>query len=448
MDGYLNEAVAEYGAILDLELQKTSDGYNDKFEQLLKDDKKEELLKQVVESSKLLIPKFGDKPFEPTVNLYLHTLDVLTSDGDSDIIDALTKTVENIDAIHYDSEKSRVKPTSIISALSNIFNFLPEFASLRLEILQNIVSVATNNYLQSLLSPIVENIVSWITPIQDADPSAIRTLVNDIFDEIYARHQQQALEFYKSLIQSEQVSSALDSADYEKFTLKALSANKYFKISDLELSTKLNDPALTQLLKIVDTANLAQFNTFVAGSESKSLGDKIDLKQLSKRVQALTFATTLGDIEESTGNTAFPYEQISDEVKVPEDEVEEFVVYCIQQGLVSGRLSQSDKKFYLTRISREQLSNRPLNGADWVRAGENLDKWANSIRNLQSFIKNLSLKNRKRMLPPQVIQIYHQQKQELKEKREREQEQHREEELKKRKEEIAEAPAPEDEVAA
>ncbi|KAF6014865.1 hypothetical protein HII12_001283 [Brettanomyces bruxellensis] len=434
LDRYLNESVTEYGAILDLELRTTDHKYQNEFNELLQNDNKDALLAKLVDSAKVFLKNMGDNAFEPTANLYINTIDSLTSEMDVDVLGPIESAVKNLGVEQYIASKSNVKPTSVISVLSNVFNFVPETSRLRVLILQQIVDLASRNYLQSLLSPtIAKNFLCWILKVEDADTEDVRKLANQIFAEIYTFNQTEALTFYSNLLQNENLESAFNAEDRENFVLKALSAKKYFAIKDAGFSSKLNDPALAQLLVLIQTANLKEFNTFISTSEGKSLSVKLDLDTLSLRVKCTAIPKILETLSEESGKHAFGYEEIAKEICVSGAEVEEILIECIQQGFITGRLSQPEEILYLNRVNSAYATNAPLTAEEWQKAGKYLQKWSVTIDGLQSLIKNLISKNGKRMLPPEAIQIFHQQKQEMKEQmqkeRERRQEQDKQENI-------------------
>ncbi|EIF46727.1 putative cop9 signalosome subunit 7 [Brettanomyces bruxellensis AWRI1499] len=131
LDRYLNESVTEYGAILDLELRTTDHKYQNEFNELLQNDNKDALLAKLVDSAKVFLKNMGDNAFEPTANLYINTIDSLTSEMDVDVLGPIESAVKNLGVEQYIASKSNVKPTSVISVLSNVFNFVPETSRLR-----------------------------------------------------------------------------------------------------------------------------------------------------------------------------------------------------------------------------------------------------------------------------------------------------------------------------
>ncbi|VEU21372.1 DEKNAAC102386 [Brettanomyces naardenensis] len=446
LDRYLNESVTEYGAILDLELKTGEQKYQGEFEKLLKDDTKLELLSQIVDSSKSFLPNFTDKSLEPTVNLYLHTLDVLTSDLGVDITEALAQVLENIDVPAYTSISTDVKPTSVISVLSNIFNFVPEESQLRVGILNDIVDLVSTNDLQSLLLPIAESFPLWLSKIDDVNNDDWRSLANGIFSQIYEQNQTEALKFYKKLIQSEDGAQKLEAQDYDDFLLKALTSNKYFNIFDLDIASKLGDATLSQLLKLVQDADIQGFLTFIS-NEGKSLSETVNVEKLTYKVKYLAIARVLEAIEEETGRNEFTYEHIAKELDIPLEDIEEFLINCIHQGLITGRLSQVKQVFYLSKIDRLSTPSKSLDSKDWQRANKYLQDWSSTIEGMQSLIKNLISRKGKRTLPPQAIQIFHQQKQELKEhlQQEKQKERERQQEIQRREDQEEEQEEEEEE---
>lgn len=453
LDRYLNESVTEYGAILDLELKTADHKYQNEFSELLHNDDKEALLEKLIDSAKLFLKHMGDNAFEPTANLYINTIDSLTSEMDVDVLEPIENAVKNLGVEEYDASKSNVKPISIISVLSNVFNFVPETSRLRVLILQQIVDLASKNFLQSLLSPIANDFSSWISKVQDANNEDVGKLAHQLFAEIYVFNQTEALNFYSSLLQNEELELYFSAEDRESFVLKALSAKKYFVIKDADFGSKLNDPALAQLLKLVQTANLEDFASFVSTPEGKSLGEKLNLNKLSSRVKCTAIPKVLEKLSEESEKHAFGYEQIAREISVSEEEVEGFLIECIQQGFITGRLSQPEKILYLNRVNSAYATNAPLTAEDWQKAGKYLQKWSTTVDGLQSLMKSLISKSGKRMLPPRSIQIFHQQKQEMKEQmqkeRERRQEQEKQENIenKQKQDESQDAAATAEEVS-
>ncbi|QPG72758.1 hypothetical protein FOA43_000059 [Brettanomyces nanus] len=425
LNRYINESVAEYGAILDFELKEVDNKYQKSYEELLKNDDKQELLNQIVGSSKFLLVNFSDKSLEPTANLYIHILDALTSELNIDISGVFKQVLTNFSSESL-SKSAEIKPTTVISLLSNIFNFLKESNHLRADILKDIITLVSANDLQSMLLPIAQNFSVWLSDIEGVTDDEWRALANQIFAQIYAQDQMAALTFYKKLVESETDSSKLQPQDYDEFLVKVLSSKKYFNVCNLDIGAKLGDGSLAHLFEIIRNADLSEFLTFVNSKEGSKLGDKLDLAKLTYKVKYLAAPQVLEKFEEETGKNEFSYEQIAQQLDVPSDSIEEFLINCIQQGLITGRLSQAKQVFYLSKIDRLNTPSKTLNAKDWHRANQYLENWSRTIEDLQSLIKNLTSRKGKKMLPPQAIQTFHQQKQELKEHLQQEKQKERE----------------------
>lgn len=423
LDLPLNESLTEYGAILDLELKSEDHEYQTKFDTLLSDDKKNDLLAEIVDSAQYLLTKFSDRSLEPTFNLYLHILDELSSELDADLESVLGEVLEKLQIAAYSPQDSAIKPTSVISLLSNVFNFVPETCHLRVQLLGNVLKLVISYSLDNLVSPFTASLPDWLAAIDGITGLEWRELINKAFIALYERSSQvEALTFYKKLVTDER----LEPRDFDRFLLRVLQAHKYFNVSDLSLESKLGDASLTQSFTILKNGDVAAFNEFITTPEGVSIAKQVGKDRFAQKVRQGALVLSLEKIEEESGSNEFTYAQISEAISAPSEQVEEFLIESIQQGLVSGRLSQVEQKFYLSKIDRLVTPSRKISANDWQRIQGYLENWSKTIDDTQALIENLQARKGKKMLPPQAIQVFHQQKQELKEQQQKERHQRQE----------------------
>ncbi|KAH3665773.1 hypothetical protein OGAPHI_003961 [Ogataea philodendri] len=405
---FVGECAVEYAAALDLEL-KTE--YKASFEALADQENKQELLTKVLESSQDLA-KLSDTAFEPTFNLLLHLIDILRSELDVSLeqqLEPVLTQLQKIPVVPDDvlsKERSQIRVSSLVSALSNLFNFIPSQSSLRVAVLKTIISTVSTHSLSNVAGPLAQYLKVWLlecgassSDVQEIYLQTIELLFKDQKDS-------QAVQLFKELVQIS--NSSLSSSEYSRFLVLCFNSPAYIGLDSINFEPLQQDPVLYSLLSTYKDSNLQEY-----ASLSKSLSSyNIDSENLSNKLK-LAAVTRI-----ASKKSQLSYTEISNELHVPLDQVEEFLIKCIKSGLISGRLDQDKELFYIHKVSKLNSVSKE----DWEFISTKLSGWSAQITHLQTVIESTQSRKGKRVPPPQVLQKFYQQKQELKEQLQQERE--------------------------
>ncbi|ODV84018.1 hypothetical protein CANARDRAFT_24431 [[Candida] arabinofermentans NRRL YB-2248] len=397
LDRFLNDSALELAASLDLEfkstnLQTTFQSYLDQ------EDQKQELLNDILKLTNDY-SKLSDKAFEPICNLTLHLLDILSTELEIEIDSSLSTYLINLCQIQ---SSSLIKSNSIISILSNIFNFLPSSSHLRIEVLQNILSIISRDNLKKLISPLSKNLNTWLNN-SNATEDEFKSIYIQTIELLYLENQLESIELFKSFISSK--SESLQLNDYKNFFIKSLNCNNnYIDLNSLNLNSLQQDQILFELLNIYKSLDLESYLLFIENNKNQLINYNINIDNLTYKLKIASITKL------ASNKTQLSYNEISSNLHISLDELELFLINCIKLKLISGRLNQDKQILYLHKV----VKLNTIDIQDWKLINEDLSNWSNKMTDLKQFIELLQNKKGKKISPPQVIQIYHQQKQELK----------------------------------
>ncbi|KAG7884311.1 hypothetical protein KL938_002183 [Ogataea parapolymorpha] len=401
---FAGECAVEYAAILDSEL-KTE--YKSGFETLAEQENKQELLAKVLESSRELA-KLSDKVFEPTFNLLLHLIDILRSELDvsleqqlSTILPEIQKVVVVPDDV-LSKDRSSIRVSSLVSVLSNLFNFVPPQSQLRVQVLKDILSIVSKHSLLNVAGPLAQHLKVWLTDC-NASSEDIKSIYMQVIELLFKdQNDAQAVTLFKELIQLG--GSSLSTSEYSQFFIHTLNSTVYINLNSIDFEPLQQDPVLYNLLSIYKDSNLEDFATL-----SKDLSSyNINIDNLTNKLK-LVAVTRI-----ASKKNHLSYAEISDELHIALDQVEEFLIKCIKSGLIAGRLDQNKEQFYIHKVSKLNSTSKE----DWEFISSRLAGWTSQIAKLQTAIESVQSRRGKRVPPPQVLQKFYQQKQELKEQKE------------------------------
>ncbi|KAJ1663306.1 hypothetical protein IW140_005158 [Coemansia sp. RSA 1813] len=151
-------------------------------------------------------------------------------------------------------------------------------------------------------------------------------------------------------------------------------------VQELSKSGRLGDSGA--LLNALLSSDFKQWREFAAANSSMLQRLGVDADKASDKMRLLTVASVAA---ENLGNDV-PFSTVAQAIEVDEDEVEVWVIDVIRAGLIQGKMNQVSRTVLPTRTTYRQF------GAEqWKTLGEQLDKWKQSLEQLQPVITNAKL---------------------------------------------------------
>jgi hypothetical protein len=414
IDNDLHFSVLELAAILDLELKTEENHYKTLFQNLLDENKTEELTKQLIDVQPLFIRNFSKKSFEPTINLYLHITKFF--DNDNSLLSSLLLNIDPNSSKNTDiSSKIEIPLDAILIALTNFFNSLPNTSSLRFESLSAIVNLIIKENLSGVISNIARNIEAWILSIENIPEDQIDQLILSVFNKYSAEDETNAIKFVESLVINSKLS--LKSETLIAYFSTILSSSSIYDFSKVQSCFKLiNDESFVKLLNYYLIGDFKSFISNKSEFQSGKFSSLINFTNLESTFESIAILNYLT----SSKSASIPYNNISNDLTIPIENVELKLITLISQGLIVAKLSQSTNSVIVNSInySSPTLSSNP-ELVNWSEINTLLGSWNENINNLQSIVQTLIAKRGKRVNAPPVIMAFHQQKLEAKEAREK-----------------------------
>ncbi|TID29605.1 hypothetical protein CANINC_001879 [Pichia inconspicua] len=398
----LKSSVIELAAILDLEIKAESPEHQYKtvFKQLLDDNETETLTKQLIEVQPLFASKLSRKSFEPTINLYIHISQLLDNQK------LLNTLISNI----YPTD-SHLPVEVILIVLTNIFNALPKTSIDRLESLKLIVEIISKEQIAGLIANIAKNVEDWLSTIEQISSEQTSDLISSIFLQYAIEDESNAVKFLKGLIINNKLN--LNAGALVSFYTAVLSSENIYELSDLNNFDDVENATLTKLLELYVKGDYSAFVT------NKSQFESIPNINLSHTESSLQSLAILNLLAKSTA-ASVSYQNISDNLNIPVEDIELKVITLISEGFISAKLSQPTNSVIVNAVNFNAPSlSTKAELLNWSEIHTLLESWNENIEDLQTVVQGLIAKRGKRVNAPAVIMNFHQQKLEAKEAREK-----------------------------
>jgi len=152
--------------------------------------------------------------------------------------------------------------------------------------------------------------------------------------------------------------------------LRIPSVYDFDEVLKSEAVLSLGDHGLLQLLKIFASGTVAEFTSWTGANGA--LLSEFDLGQedLLRKIRSICFAS----LASSNVGRDITYSQISEALSLPDGEIESCVINVIHSGLVTGKLSQSQRTFHVTRSSV-----RSFDVPEWQALEKRLLAWKSGL---------------------------------------------------------------------
>ncbi|KAF2842649.1 PCI-domain-containing protein [Patellaria atrata CBS 101060] len=381
IEGSFEELVDELAIYLD-NLKKTqgdeSSAVQSETEALLKDNKKDEVLKKLVTASAVL-NSAPEKEFIAAYNLLIHLVR-----QSPNINMFLPKICQNL------STPITSSPANggglALSVLSTIFNILQSDNDTRYHVLIAILRVVRGTSNFETIKPQLKNLDAWLSS-WESDEEEARSLYLAISDAAKeAGEEEQAYQYLVKALRTI-TSDEVDSDEARQLSLRALrSALSYPSHYDFQDLTALDsiqalrksDPTHFELLELFNAELLDDFNDFNDSHDGFLATEGLDMAALTRKMRLLTLAS----LAATTPIRSLPYASIAKALQIPAGDVEMWVIDVIRAGLVEGKLSQQTQQFLIHRSTYRVFGEN-----QWKEVAARLDMWRNSLQGVLSVIR-------------------------------------------------------------
>lgn len=380
VDNDLPGCLKEYGQIIDSINESVE--FSEALQQFIKPETNEvintaELKTKIVESSN---PKnfsqLSDKEFEPAFNLVIYILlqiegsiEQVVGEGSPVVQNLLDCNPKQAPSLR---DRKSIKSTSILSVLNTIFNFIPETSRTRIYILEQILFIFENSTLdfQLMEVSIGSNLVSWLVKT-GASTEEIKALFWK-FINFDKKARVGSLHLIKQFTSQYPLNLA-ELQNLIKFSLKS-------EVVDISFLVNNN---VAQAIQANSTDGLVQtFIDYTTGKLVTSVPADLPSELIVQKSKILVLAKFLID---NDNKQVFSYNEFPAELSESPEQFEMLVVNSLKAGVVDGRLSQSDQKFYLTRVNRLILAGND-NTKNWDAVKKVLGEWKDALENIDEIV--------------------------------------------------------------
>ncbi|KAJ0416645.1 eukaryotic translation initiation factor 3 subunit M [Aspergillus carlsbadensis] len=355
--------------------------------------KRDEVLKKLVGSGAVLSTA-PEKEITPAYNLLIHLVQQ-ASDPDmflSRICSYLAKPV---------TSSPQFGASMSIAILSTIFNTLAPSDSSRFHVLLAVVAVirqsGSSAAFDALKPQLTAQLPNWRSAWELDDEEA-RRLHLAIADAAQAAgdldwSQSHIVEALQTIPPAEASSKAARDLAVRALT-SALTHPAVFDFTPLTAADAVqalrsSDAALFELLEIFTADTVDAYEDFISTTPvanilpDNALAPHADA--LQTKIRLLTLASLAAAATTTTGPNArsLSYETIASSLRVPQEEVEKWVIDTIRAGLVEGKLSQLRGEFLVHRATYRVFGEK-----QWAEVQGRLMVWRRSLENVLGVIRS------------------------------------------------------------
>lgn len=151
--------------------------------------------------------------------------------------------------------------------------------------------------------------------------------------------------------------------------------------SDAVQALRSSDNSLFELLEIFAADTLDAYEDFVSSTPLSSISGGI-LADAGEILQTKMRLLTLASLATSTPSRSLPYATIASALRIPEADVEKWVIDTIRAGLVEGKLSQLRSEFLIHRATYRVFGEK-----QWAEVQGRLMVWRRSLEGVLNVIR-------------------------------------------------------------
>lgn len=278
-------------------------------------------------------------------------------------------------------------PGLALSIFSTIFNMLPPDEDARYHVFFAILRVIRASGTFDALRPQLDNLDDWLVQ-WDMDEDEQRKLylaITDVANE--AGEEKEAYEYLIRALRRTQDEPASDEA--RQLAVRALKSALmqpiHFDFQDLIgldciQQLRRSDPVHFELLEIFNADVLDDFMEFQSSHPGWLENNGLDEAVLKKKMRLLTLAS----LGASAGATReLSYAAIATGLRLPEEEVEDWIIDGVRANLVEGRMAQLDKRFLIQRATYRVFGEN-----QWREVESRLAHWRSSLTSVLAVIQS------------------------------------------------------------
>ncbi|ODQ82574.1 hypothetical protein BABINDRAFT_159133 [Babjeviella inositovora NRRL Y-12698] len=361
VDSSISDCVSEYASILS-SLQKSTT-----VEEFVNgDDINEQLFPEVADSVASL-GELSDREFEPAFNLAIY---ILSQAEDSQYLaTALTSLIALAPTSKPSiQDKKSLRPTTVISTLSNIFNLLPETSPLRATALKAIITIASQNKIAHILVPLLPHLQNWLISA-NVNAAEIRQTVFQVARLIEVDEPVKALDLVEKSVTDLAGATVADVSAFVTYALNSV-------VVDLNYLTSIPVVALVQSTPLYTT--LTAYNT----------GDLAQLKAADVSKATIAKAELLAIAKFLQGKDVVTYGAIAEAIGASADDVELLLIKAIEQQIVLGRLNQATESFTVHKVS----ALGEFTTEQWLTVQAKLEALKQNLQNIPEIVEQAKKK--------------------------------------------------------
>eukprot|EP01111_Echinosteliopsis_oligospora_P015232 TRINITY_DN594_c0_g1_i2.p1 TRINITY_DN594_c0_g1~~TRINITY_DN594_c0_g1_i2.p1 ORF type:complete len:214 (+),score=44.58 TRINITY_DN594_c0_g1_i2:767-1408(+) len=144
------------------------------------------------------------------------------------------------------------------------------------------------------------------------------------------------------------------------------------------LQNDKNHATLYKLLNIFAVERTSTFESFVKENSDYLKSVNIDHEAALRKIRLLSLAS-LG-----TKSREISYSDIASNLSIPEDEVEDWVIYAVSARLLEAKMNQLKKT-----VTVGYCMQREFGQAQWESLATQLKRWQSSIRQLNTVVDQI-----------------------------------------------------------
>jgi translation initiation factor 3 subunit M len=284
-------------------------------------------------------------------------------------------------------------PSLALSILSTIFNTLAPSDSSRYHVFLAIVAVirqsgATTAF-DALKSQLTAQLPQWMSAweLDEEESQKLHLAVADAAEAAGDRELAHA-----HIVEALQTIPASEASNKESRELavraltSALSHPAIFDFTPLSASDAVqalrsSDISLFELLEIFAADTLDTYEDFISSTPLSSISGGV-LADAGETLQTKMRLLTLASLATSTPSRSLPYATISSALRIPEEDVEKWVIDTIRAGLVEGKLSQLRSEFLVHRATYRVFGEK-----QWAEVQGRLMVWRRSLEGVLTVVR-------------------------------------------------------------
>lgn len=381
----LIDSVKEYGLIVDALNQNTDfsaslKAHFDANHDSISD--KEALAQLIINSaSPATLAQLLDREFEPTFNLVLYVVSQLKNVPYAALVGPDSVLLQHlVNATPTDPvsvrDRKLLRPTSILSVLNTVFNFVPETSAARVHILSQILEVVERGHIDFALvqGPLGGHLAEWL---QTAGASEQQT--TELFWRFVAldrRFSAPTLLHIKAFTGRH----AVQLADLRRLVHFALSSET------VDVSFLVNNNVAQALASNAADDLVRVFVQYTSGVLVDAVPESLPQELVRSKSRILALARFFAD---NSTRSVFKYADVPSQLASLAQDFEQLLVTAIKAGVIEGKLSQVDQTFALTRVNRFVVAgNADSLAQNWENVKQVLIDWRIALDNISDVVNS------------------------------------------------------------